>query len=134
MASIRPDARSGDHEPSLASETHRASRRDPQSVRIQRTVERGQFSEIRPEFWQTDTSVSRNPWVYVTNHDYKPVSDIIHDLVDIVSKNGALLFNIGPRADGTIPEPEIEMLLAFGRWLKVNGEAIYRTRCAPSPT
>jgi len=56
------------------------------------------------------------------------VSDIVHDLVDIVSKNGALLLNIGPRADGTIPEPEVEMLLEIGRWLKINGEAIYGTR------
>jgi alpha-L-fucosidase len=53
---------------------------------------------------------------------------LIHDLVDIVSKNGALLLNIGPKPDGTIAEPEQEMLLEIGRWLSVNGEAIYGTR------
>jgi len=45
-----------------------------------------------------------------------------------VSKNGALLLNVGPRADGTIPEEEAEILLAIGRWLAVNSEAIYGTR------
>jgi alpha-L-fucosidase len=48
--------------------------------------------------------------------------------VDIVSKNGALLLNIGPRPDGTIPEPEIELLRGVGQWLTVCGEAIYGTR------
>jgi alpha-L-fucosidase len=52
----------------------------------------------------------------------------VGDLVDIVSKNGALLLNIGPRADGTIPQEDQQILLAIGKWLKVNGEAIYGTR------
>ncbi|MCA9913353.1 MAG: alpha-L-fucosidase, partial [Anaerolineae bacterium] len=69
-------------------------------------VERGRLADIRPELWQTDTSVSNNSWCYIQNHDYKSSSEILHTLIDIVSKNGTLLLNIGPKADGTIPEPE----------------------------
>jgi alpha-L-fucosidase len=91
-------------------------------------IERGQLAGVNPLFWQNDTSVSRNSWGYVQDQDYKTVGSIVQDLVDVVSKNGALLLNIGPRADGTIPEPEIAMLLEIGQWLKVNGEAVYGTR------
>jgi alpha-L-fucosidase len=91
-------------------------------------VERGQLPGIRPQFWQTDTSISRNSWGYVEKQDYKTAGAIVDDLVDIVSKNGALLLNIGPRPDGTIPEPEQEILREIGRWLKTNGEAVYGTR------
>jgi alpha-L-fucosidase len=88
-------------------------------------LERSKMDEIREPFWQTDTAVSTNSWGYVSNHKYKPVNRLVDDLVDIVAKNGCLLLNIGPRADGTIPEHEQEMLLEIGGWLDVNGEAIY---------
>lgn len=91
-------------------------------------IERGQLSNMRDLFWQTDTSVSKTSWGYVTNHQYKTVNSLVDDLIDIVSKNGCLLLNIGPKPDGTIPNVEQEMLLDIGKWLKVNGKAIYSTR------
>jgi alpha-L-fucosidase len=91
-------------------------------------MERGAAADIRADFWQTCTSVSRNSWGYITNHNYKETDEIIDELVDIVSKNGTMLLNIGPRADGTIPEHEQQMLREIGAWLKINGEAIYGSR------
>ncbi len=88
-------------------------------------IERGQFADAKPYVWQTDTSVAKNSWGYTEGNDYKTSSQILCDLVDIVSKNGRLLLNIGPKADGTIPEKDKEILLEIGKWLKTNGEAIY---------
>ena len=60
--------------------------------------------------------------------DYLKAADLIRMLVDVVSKNGNLLLNVGPRPDGSIPEPQVEALQGIGRWLAINGEAIYGTR------
>lgn len=90
-------------------------------------VERGQLADGRPLHWQTDTSVSSKSWGYLKDDAFKTPDFIVHQLVDIVSKNGNLLLSIGPRADGTIPDEVQALLRSVGGWLKVNGEAIYGT-------
>lgn len=90
-------------------------------------IERGQMADIKPYFWQTDTAIALNSWCYTENNDFRPAMDIVCDLVDIVSKNGCLLLNVGPKADGTISEEDTVVLKAIGEWMKVNKEAIYDT-------
>lgn len=91
-------------------------------------IERGQLAGIRPQYWQTDTSVSNQSWGYIEHDTFKSPHFIVHQLADIVSKNGNLLLNIGPRSDGTIPEEVQQVLHEVGAWLKINGDAIYGTR------
>ncbi len=91
-------------------------------------IERGQLDQKLDRVWQTDTSVSNKSWGYIEHDTFKTPEFIVHQLVDIVSKNGNLLMNIGPRSDGTIPDEVQQVLLDVGRWLKVNGDAIYGTR------
>ena len=75
-----------------------------------------------------DAPISKVSWSYVEEKEYKTTEEILCDLVDIVSKNGNLLLNTGPRPNGTIPEEEENILLEIGKWLLANGEAIYGTK------
>ena len=90
-------------------------------------VERGALTDICPVPWQTCTAIGKHSWGYTTNNEFKTTRQIICDLIDIVSKNGMLLLNVGPRADGTITEEETALLQQLGAWLDVNGEGIYDT-------
>ena len=91
-------------------------------------IERGQLDMLRPIFWQTDTSVGEKSWGYIKDEKFRTPESLLDELVDIVSKNGCLLLNIGPKSDGTIPDEVQRILLSMGKWLSVNGEAIYATR------
>ena len=90
-------------------------------------VERGALTDISPLYWQTDTAIGKCSWGYTIDNSFKSARRVICDLVDIVSKNGNLLINIGPKPDGTITAEETEVLLAIGEWLEANGEGIYGT-------
>ncbi len=92
-------------------------------------VERGALADAKPYPWQTDTAVARNSWCHTSDLVYKSSNEIICTLADVVSKGGNLLLNIGPRADGTIPEGDRSILEDLGKWMQVNGEAIHGSRC-----
>lgn len=89
-------------------------------------VERGQLEGIGALPWQTDDSIG--DWFWTNGDKYNSPKYVIDELIDIVSKNGNLLLNVPPRADGTLDDKAILLLKEIGKWLKVNGEGIYGTR------
>ncbi|WP_099469709.1 alpha-L-fucosidase [Konateibacter massiliensis] len=91
-------------------------------------VERGKLSEAKPYLWQTDTAIANNSWCYTDTLEYKTSRQIIRNFVDIISKNGNMLLNVGPKADGTIPEDDKKILKEIGAWMHQNAEAIYGSR------
>jgi alpha-L-fucosidase len=91
-------------------------------------IERGSSKATKKYPWQTDTSIGKKSWGWINGEENKTAGELIDDLIDIVSKNGNLLLNIGPKPDGTIPQEQIEVLLGMGKWLAINGEGIYGTR------
>ncbi len=91
-------------------------------------IEKGRMGELTDYPWLTDDTISRGSWCYTEDLEIKPTSEVLHSLIDIVSKNGVLLLNISPKADGTIPDNQRQVLIEMGAWLNEFGEAIYGTR------
>lgn len=94
------------------------------------TPEYAQMDDITDQKWETCRGLGFSfGYNQVEGPEHTLSAEaLIHLLVDIVSKNGNLLLNVGPRADGSIPEIQLERLRELGRWLSVNGEAIYGSR------
>ncbi|MHA1230935.1 MAG: alpha-L-fucosidase [Candidatus Helarchaeota archaeon] len=94
------------------------------------TPEYTTMSSISKKKWETTRGIG-NSFGYnkfETSEDYLTARELIHLLIDVVSKNGNLLLNVGPKANGEIPEIQKDRILAIGKWLEVNGDAIYGTR------
>ena len=99
----------------------------PQEVSVL-DFEKGRANTLTHYPWLNDDTISTGSWCYTTNLAIKPAAQVLHDFVDAVSKNGQLLLNISPKADGTIPQDQRDCLLEIGKWLEANGAAIYNTR------
>jgi alpha-L-fucosidase len=91
-------------------------------------LEKSRKNQIGEEPWMTDETISKGSWCYTENLDIKTSADVLHVLIDIVSKNGVLLLNVSPMANGSIPENQKQVLLDMGAWLDAYGESIYDTR------
>lgn len=99
----------------------------PQEVSVL-DFEKGRANALTPYPWLNDDTISTGSWCYTQDLQIKPAVQVLHDFIDAVAKNGHLLLNISPMADGTIPPNQRDCLLALGAWLQRNGEAIYGTR------
>jgi alpha-L-fucosidase len=87
--------------------------------------------EATPVDWETCMTMN-DTWGYKSwDHNWKSSRDLIRKLVDIASKGGNFLLNVGPTAEGLIPEPSVERLADIGKWMDVNGESIYGTTTGP---
>lgn len=91
-----------------------------------RDIERGVADAIRPEPWQTDTSIG--DWYYRTGQKYMTSGEVIRMLTDIVSKNGNLLLNVVQTPEGDLEPDVLAILDGIGKWIAINGEGIYGTR------
>jgi alpha-L-fucosidase len=82
-------------------------------------------SKVGEEAWETPATINHT-WGYKKDdHDWKSPGEVTFKLVDIVSKGGNYLLNVGPMADGVVPPPSQDTLRTVGRWLKANGDAVY---------
>jgi alpha-L-fucosidase len=81
--------------------------------------------------WEVPATIN-DTWGYKSDdHNWKSAAELVRKLIDVASKDGNYLLNVGPTASGIIPAPSVERMRAIGDWLKLNGESIYGTRAGP---
>ena len=91
------------------------------------------LSELDGKDWETCMTMNET-WGYKSYaHNWKSTETLIRNLIDIASKGGNYLLNVGPKSDGTFPQESVDRLKQIGEWMKVNGEAIYDTKASPLP-
>lgn len=90
--------------------------------------EQGGRKDSWPTPWMTDMTLGKSRWMYVEGHPYKTADLVVRNMIDIWSKNGVVLLNVSPTADGVINQEQRDVLKEIGDWMKVHGEAVYGTR------
>ncbi|MGY6649727.1 alpha-L-fucosidase [Wenyingzhuangia sp. IMCC45574] len=90
--------------------------------------EQGGRKDSWPTPWMTDMTLGKSRWMYVEGHPYKTADMVVRNMIDIWSKNGVVLLNVSPTADGVINQEQRDVLKEIGDWMKVHGEAVYGTR------
>ena len=89
------------------------------------------LNELDNNDWETCMTMNET-WGYKSYaNNWKSDTTLVRNLIDIASKGGNYLLNVGPKADGTFPHQSVDLLSEIGRWMKVNGEAIYATKASP---
>ncbi|MFI3321266.1 MAG: alpha-L-fucosidase [Rikenellaceae bacterium] len=90
-------------------------------------IEQGGKKELSERVWMTDVTLSRMSWSYINGQRYKTPELVLRNMIDVWSKNGVVLLNISPMANGTIPDAQRTVLTSIGEWLSKYGEAVYNT-------
>lgn len=91
-------------------------------------IEQGGKKDLSESVWLTDVTLSYQSWCYTEGQTYKPAELVIRNMIDVWSKNGVVLLNISPKADGSIPDEQRTVLKDIGAWMTKYGEAVYDTR------
>ncbi|NIJ45253.1 alpha-L-fucosidase [Wenyingzhuangia heitensis] len=91
-------------------------------------IEQGGRKDITERVWMTDITLSNQSWSYVKGQTYKDATLVMRNLIDVVSKNGVVLLNVSPKADGSIPVEQQKVLTEMGDWFSKYGESIYNTK------
>jgi alpha-L-fucosidase len=99
----------------------------PKSVGVL-DIEQGGKKDLSETPWLTDITLSNKSWSYVNGQTYKSPALVVRNMIDVWSKNGVVLLNVSPTADGEINKEQREILKSIGKWMKKHSEAVYQTR------